>query len=190
MALIDIVHAWVQDLVKTVPDEKGLVPHLFNVEKWTGYLYEKRYHETAPDFLKVAAILHDIDRAHPAREVHRKDYPDYEQYKRAHSRTSTEIARAFLIQNGADEHFVEKVVDIISNHEFGGDKYSDIVVNADSISFFTDNINTYLYDKGIEKTKDKIRFMYFRMAPDARLIVKELKFDASQQLLFDLVVNE
>jgi putative nucleotidyltransferase with HDIG domain len=182
VALYSLVRAWVQELAETVPPEKGFYPHSLSVEKWAVRLYEERHDEASPVFLRIAALLHDIDRAHPNREIRGYNFPDYESYKKRHSIESAEIAKAFLIQHGASEDFVSAVVHVIVNHEYGGDKYSDVVVDADSISFFEDNLELYLKVREVEEATNKIRFMYSRMSPHGQAIVRGIDFGEHQQL--------
>jgi hypothetical protein len=191
LALYNLVYAEVQRLIDRVPAEKGVFPHMCNVEEWATRLFESRHMRgAAPIFLKVAALLHDIDRAYPLREIHGEDFTDYEEYKREHSLESARIASDFLMQHDAGLDFIMRVACLIANHEYGGDTLSDIIVDADSISFFEDNFAGYLRVTTKEKTKKKVKFMYDRMSPEAKDIVRrEIDFDKTQQSIIDDVVN-
>jgi hypothetical protein len=183
--LYDLTRAWVAKLAERASPSKGVLPHSFDAERRAALLYAQRFREPAPLFLRIAALLHDVERVFPAGEVRREDFADYDTYKREHATRSAEIARAFLLRQGADEALVDAVSQTISRHEHGGDRYSDTILDADSTSFFEDNFASYLAENGPERTRDKVRFMYLRMSPEARETVRGMDFEGALQSVFD-----
>ena len=50
----------------------------------------------------------------------------------------------FLQENGADEATISKVTHLIGKHEVGGDLEQDILMDADSVSFFETNAEMFV----------------------------------------------
>ena len=139
------------------------------------------------DALKISALGHDIDRAIEKRRIKKENFSSYEDYKREHAKESAKIICEILGKYNFDNEFIEKVRFIIQNHEFGGSEEVDILKEADSLTFFNWDIYYYIKDKGVEKTKDKIKFMYKRLSDKAKGLVKEIKFKDEE--IEDLVMQ-
>ena len=90
----------------------------------------------ADEALQIAALGHDIERAVDRRKVHRKDFENYDQFKAAHARNSAEILKEIMLDCGVDEMLIEQVYELVRRHEVGGDERSDLLQDADSISYF------------------------------------------------------
>lgn len=58
-----------------------------------------------------------------------------------------------LVKFDFDDLFINKVYNLVLKHELGGDKETDILMDADSISFFEGNLPTYLKDNGGQTRK-------------------------------------
>lgn len=65
----------------------------------------------------------------------------------------------------------------MEKHEFGGDKASDVLKEADSLAYFEYNIPSYLKRNGKERTKEKIKFMYDRLSERGKGFVNKMKFE-------------
>lgn len=130
----------------------------------------------ADEALQIAALSHDIDRAIEKRRVKKENFKDYENYKRGHAKESAKIICEILEKHDFDNNFIKKVKFLIENHETGGSEEVDILKEADSLTFFNWDIYFYLKDKGTEKTKEKIRFMYERLSEKAKKLVNQIKF--------------
>lgn len=153
-------------------------------------LHSKAAHEwvlkldpNASQALQIAALFHDIDRAFKDRSIKQKDYPkdQYERYKRDHSINSAKIAAEYLEDAGFSKDLVSRVSELIVNHEIGGnDPELQTLMEADSLTFFSVSIYFYLEDRGREKTKKKIRFMYDRLPERAKGLVDGLEYKNSE----------
>ena len=141
----------------------------------------------ADDALKISALGHDIDRAIEKRRIKKENFSSYEDYKREHAKESAKIICEILEKYNFDDEFIKKVQFIIQNHEFGGSEEVDILKEADSLTFFNWDIYYYIKDKGVEKTKDKIKFMYKRLSDKAKGLVKGIKFKDEE--IGDLVMQ-
>ena len=141
--------------------------------------------------LQIAALGHDIDRTDEKRRIRKDDYEDYDIYKRDHSMQSAKILGEALILNGIDEEIVEKVKQLVSNHEVGGDVQSEILKIADSLSFFDDNLYLYYKERGKEKAKLKVKFMYSRLPEHVKKEVRKLEFEDKEiQAIVKEVIEE
>lgn len=118
--------AWVVELRH--PHER----HLLRTEDWAV--------ELAPDAserLRLAAVLHDIERAFPDPEtswVSARDWDD-PAYNRWHQDRSAAIASRWLRERGAPAELVDGVDALIRVHEEGGWPEADVLQAADSLSF-------------------------------------------------------
>jgi len=130
----------------------------------------------ADDALQIAALGHDIDRAIEKRRVKKENFKDYDEYKKEHAKESAKITCELLEKHKFDKDFIKKVKFLIENHEVGGSTEVDILKEADSLSFFNWDIYFYLKDRGVEKTREKIRFMYKRLSQGARSLVGQVDF--------------
>jgi hypothetical protein len=144
----------------------------------------------ADDALKIAALGHDIDRAIENRRVKKEDYDDYDRYKQKHAIESAKVITEFLKKYKCNKNIIRKVRYLIENHEVGGTNEANTLRDADSLTFFNFDINYYLKDKGIEKTKDKIKFMYDRLSNDAKTLVRSIKFNKRIKVIFRLALKE
>src|ERR671928_2042821 len=124
--LLPAARAWVVELRH--PHER----HLLRTEDWAV--------ELAPDAserLRLAAVLHDIERAFPDPETSWVSARDWDNavYNRWHQDRSADIAARWLRERGAPEDLVEGVDALIRVHEDGGWPEADVLQAADSLSF-------------------------------------------------------
>ncbi len=91
----------------------------------------------------ISAIGHDIERAIPERKVRREDFDNYDEFKLAHAKNSALIVAEILERNQIPSSIISKAIVLIERHEFGGDPLSDLLKDADSLSFFTNNLKYY-----------------------------------------------
>lgn len=132
--------------------------------------------------LRISALGHDIERGFESDRHDRakEKFDDYVKYKHNHSKKSAEIIVRLLDKYDFGEDFISKVNHLVLNHEFGGDKESDLLMDADSISFFEENLTYYFQKCGEEKTRKKIRFMYDRMSNKAKEIIRAFEYKDSK----------
>ncbi len=124
--LLLAARAWVQEV------EHPHARHLLRTEDWLL--------ELEPDAggrLRIAAVLHDIERAFPAPGVDWDSARDWDNvnYNRWHQDRCAEIAAAWLREQGAPAELVEGVDALIRVHEDGGWPEADLLQAADSLSF-------------------------------------------------------
>ena len=100
--------------------------------------------------LKIAALGHDIERSLGNKKVKRVDYKNYDEFKKAHSLNSARIIASIMKKFHTNQELIYDVYNLIANHETGGDKRSDILKHADSISFFNVNL-PYYYERNTEE---------------------------------------
>lgn len=131
----------------------------------------------ADESLKIAAISHDLERAiTKITEKDLKDYSKIDEFKKEHSIRSAQFASEILKKHNYPDDVILKVKNLIEKHEFGGDEESDILMNADSLAYFDYNIPSGLKRNGRERTKEKIKFMYKRLADKVKKLVQKIKY--------------
>jgi hypothetical protein len=124
--LLRAARAWVVELRH--PHER----HLLRTEDWVVTL-----DPDASERLRLAAVLHDIERAIPAPGTSWDSARDWDSpvYNRWHQDRSAEIAGAWLRQHGASADLADGVERLIRVHEDGGWPEADVLQAADSLSF-------------------------------------------------------
>jgi hypothetical protein len=128
--------------------------------------------------IQISALAHDIERGlKPDYDNKTKEkFDNYEEHKRIHSERSAKIIVDLLEKNGFEEEFITKVRNIVLKHEFGGDSESNLLMDADSISFFEENFIQYFEKYGEDKARKKIKFMYNRVSDKSKKLIKEIKY--------------
>ena len=93
----------------------------------------------------------------------------------------------FLAENGADTDTIERVKMLISKHEVGGNEDQNLLKDADSLSFFENNVDFFVKEQTArtsrEKVKEKFDWMFERITSDqAREIAQPWHEQALQKL--------
>ncbi len=145
--------------------------HSLSTRKWV-----LRLKSNADESLQIAALAHDIDRAYDEGKIPVEDFGDYEKHKKEHAQRSAAIIAKLLSKHHFDQNFINRVKSLVKKHETGGDSNSDVLKNADSISFFEHNIYFYLEEYGSDKLAHKIGYMFKRSSKEAQAIMKDFKF--------------
>ncbi len=129
--------------------------------------------------LQIAALAHDIERSYETDHYNKskENFDNYEELKRIHSEKSAKIIVELLEKHNFEKEFISKVEYLVLKHEVGGDFESNLLMDADSLSFFEENFVQYYEKFGEEKARKKIRFMYDRMLDNAKQIAKNIKYD-------------
>jgi len=124
--LVAAARAWVVELRH--PHER----HLLRTEAWAVEL-----EPGASEGLRLAAVLHDIERAFPASETSWDSARDWDNpvYNRWHQDRSADIAARWLRERGASPDLVDGVDALVRVHEDGGWPEADVLQAADSLSF-------------------------------------------------------
>ncbi len=134
----------------------------------------------ADEALLIAAVAHDIERAYRKEDIIKlKEISDFtnSDFLRPHEERGAGIISHFLEENNADSYLVDKVKMLVLRHEEGGNDDQNLLKDADSVSFFENNLPIF-YKKaaeiGKEKVKKKINWMYNRITSNkAKEIVKD-----------------
>lgn len=106
--------------------------HLLRTRDWVMTL-----DRSAGVALRVAALLHDIERAFPERSRPFNAARDWHDaaYLRWHQDRSAAIAVRWVRAQGADEALASSVERLVAVHEDGGWREADVLQAADSLSF-------------------------------------------------------
>jgi hypothetical protein len=136
-----------------------------------------RLEPDAGEALQLAALAHDIDRAIEEVKVRRADFDDYDAFKAAHARNGAEILRSVLTACGVERTIVEEACRLVELHEVGGDPGSDLLKDADSISYFDVNLPLYYQREGWAETKRRSLWGYRRLSARARKIVENISYE-------------
>jgi hypothetical protein len=142
--------------------------------------------------LQIAALGHDIDRAVEERKVLRADFAEYDAFKAAHARNGAQILRELLEACGIeDAAFLREVHRLVCRHEVGGDTRSDLLVDADSLSYFDVNLPLYFARHGWEETQRRCVWGYRRLSKRSLPVAANLNYsDLELQRLVDTSLAE
>lgn len=161
---------------------------LLHFEKTVTWLL--RLQPDADEAMQIAAFAHDIERAFrstdSAETFKNKSLTDPE-HLTAHQTKGADIIKKFLVSHGYDAQATDRVWHMIRYHEEGGDPESDLIRDADSLSYLEINgpkhIINLLPKLGYEKVREKIDYMYTRIGSDsARQLAVPLYQSLLQQL--------
>ena len=143
----------------------------------------------ADEATQIAAYAHDIARAFRETDsVETFKYKEFNdpEYLKEHSESGAKIMVSFLKENNYSEAKTDLVYKMIAHHERGIDDESNLLMDADSLSFLENNVGhfiNYIAKQGKEKIKNKIAWMYDRMYSDN---AKELARPFYEQAMKDL----
>ena len=71
----------------------------------------------------------------------------------------------------------DEVCRLVCRHEVGGDERSDLLKDADSMSFFDVNLPFYYRRSGWDETKRRCRWGYERLSEKMKRVAAELTFE-------------
>jgi len=146
----------------------------------------------ADQALRIAALAHDIDRAVEAQKVRRADFSDYNGFKAAHAHNGARILRVILNRCGVAKSVADEACRLVTLHEVGGDPRSDLLKNADSISYFEVNLPLYYQREGREETIRRCNWGYRRLSARMKQVVKTLTHedDSITRLIKELISEQ
>ena len=146
--------------------------HAENTLEWLFRLAPK-----AGEALQLTALAHDIERAIKGQKVCRSHYGNYDAFKAAHARNGADILRAILDECRVAQSTTDEACRLVTLHEVGGDPCSDLLKDADSISFFQVNMPSYYQREGWVETKRRCAWGYRRLSPRLKTIAKSMRYE-------------
>lgn len=156
-------------------DLKNSITHFKRTAYWV-----KQLKPNADEALLIAAVAHDIERAFKEQKILKEQEGHgftNKDFLRHHEEKGSEIIEDFLKKQNARDEIIKRVKMLVSRHETGGNEDQNILKDADSISFFENNISHFLNSKlqeaGKEKVREKFSWMFNRITSDkAKKIAK------------------
>lgn len=149
---------------------KDAIGHAENTLEWL-----LKINPEASEEMKIAAYSHDIERTLIDKR-RRKENEGYMDHKLEHSKRSADIVSTMMFTLSFPISDIKRVHYLISSHEVGGDEDANDVRDADSLSYFENNLTAYYEKRGKEGTQTKIKFMYSRASDKAKELVKTIHF--------------
>lgn len=167
----------------TVPEDPS---HAENTLTWLLTL-----NPGADQALQIAALAHDIDRAVENQKVRRNDYDNYDAFKAAHARNGASILRGIMETCGVEGSLTEEACRLVTLHEVGGDPRSDLLKNADGVSYFKVNMPLYYQREGWKETKRRCIWGYRRLSTEMKSVVEDITYqDALLTRLLKQAIQE
>ena len=145
--------------------------HAENVLQWL-----LKLKPDADETLQIAALAHDIDRADERRKIQRSDFSDYNQFKDAHANNSAKILKEILHECRVEQSIADEACRLVKQHKIGGDSHSDLLKDADSISYFEVNMPLYFQREGYEETLNRCIWGYQRLSPKMKEICQDITY--------------
>jgi hypothetical protein len=174
MDSVDCVKKRIEEIVKTSPVPEDPI-HSRNTLEWL-----LRLKPDADEALQIAALGHDIERAIEERKVRREDYKNYDDFKDAHASNSAKILAEIMRGCSISKELADDSFFLVCHHETGGTRCSDILRDADSISFFHVNLPYYFVRNGVEETKRRYLWGYRRLPNNLKGLVAEFDYQNKQ----------
>jgi hypothetical protein len=145
----------------------------------------------ADEALQLAALGHDVERAIESQRVKKNRFRSFDEFKAAHATNSAKVLQSMLEECRVEKGVIEEVCRLVRLHETGGDERSDILRNADSLSYFQDNIPFYFSRNGWMDTKRRAMWGYARLSPQLRQIVARFRYESEDlnALLQEVVIE-
>lgn len=131
----------------------------------------------ADEALQIAALGHDIDRAIEERKTRREDYKNYDDFKDAHASNSANILTEIMKECNISKELIDDLFSLVRHHETGGSSKTDILKDADSISYFDVNLPLYYARNSVEETKQRSLWGYKRLSDNLKKIVDEFHYE-------------
>ena len=145
-------------------DKPHQIKHFIRTAYWV-----KQLEPNSDEALLIAAVAHDIERAFRQKDILEKKYLVNElEFLRPHEERGAEIIAKFLKKEGAKKELINKIKMLVSRHEEGGNTDQNLLKDADSISFFENNVKFFFEGEllklfGKENVKKKLDWMYNRI---------------------------
>jgi hypothetical protein len=163
------------------------IPHFKRTVYWL-----KEIKPDADEAMLCAAIGHDIERA--SRDLKKYDLINKskegftnEEHLKYHQEKGADMITDFLKTIGVDQPFIDRVWMLIAKHEVGGNDDQNFLKDADSISFFENQVSHFITEKvkesGIDKVKKKFDWMFNRITNDKAKEIAKPMYEKAIELL-------
>lgn len=159
--------------------------HAEGVLKWV-----KQLKPDADLAMELASLGHDLDTCREEWRVKKEGFPDEKSFKQAHAQKSAELLGKLLNKYGLETELVKRVVQLVTNHEYGKDEDSTIIMQAEAISFFEYNLPIYFLQKGEARTREKIENMWSKLSTEQQPIVQQFFTNYDKALSDYLHISE
>lgn len=180
---IESALAEIQTILKNAED-KTEYSHAQAVLKWV-----LKIKPEADEALQIAALGHDIDRSLENYRQMKARHVTYAEYKKEHVLQSAKITCNILEKYNLDKNIIDKVRNLIENHETGGEGDVAILMSADSLAFFN-NLVHYRQEHTEQETLEKIKYMHNRLSDQAKSLASQIDFEnAESARLFQEAIN-
>jgi hypothetical protein len=155
--------------------------HLLRTVDWILVL-----NPNADDSLLIAGVSHDIERAW-SNDPLGAQQEDMQKYTSEHQKRSAEIMELFLTATRAPATLVQRVKELITKHETGGNDDQNLLNDADSLSFLENLSEIFINESvsilGVERVRWKIEWTFTRISSEkAKQIALPLYKSALQRL--------
>jgi hypothetical protein len=151
--------------------------HAEGVATWV-----KRLKPDADIAMEIASLGHDLDTCKEEWRVRKKDFHDERSFKQAHAQKSAELLEVLLVKYELGEEMIARIKHLVANHEYAVDEDSQILMQAEAISFFEYNLPIYYIQKGETRTQEKIRTMWSKLSGYQQSIVQQLVISYDRKL--------
>lgn len=174
---LELVENWIKEIINK---EDILIHHL----KTRDYLLM-----LDPDVsveAQIAALTHDIERQMSNKVPTPENETEYDRkYLIDHGKNSANYVTNFLKKNKVKLDF-DKLNFLLTNHELGGDDETDLLRDADSLSFLEVVAEHFAKKFSKEFSKHKFRYMFDRIENEkAKELAKPL-FEKDMKILLTL----
>ncbi len=185
MRSIDCVKKEIEAVIAASPVPEDPI-HSKNTLEWL-----LRLKPDADEALKLAALGHDIGRAMEERKVRCVDFGNFDEFKAAHARNSADILGEVMVNCGVEGGMAEEVCHLVRLHEVGGDPRSDLLKDADGISYFDVNLPLYFERNGWDETKRRSVWGFRRLSERMKKIVVGMTYEKEElnRLLRNAIKN-
>jgi hypothetical protein len=170
VSAIEPVLTRIRSIIEGSPVPEDL-KHSANTLEWL-----LRLDPHADEALRIAAFGHDIERAVSSRRINKADFKSFDEFKAAHAMNSARILNEVLEECGVEKSMIEEVCRLVRLHEIGGDERSDLLKEADSLSFFEVNLPYYFARNTMEATFERGVWGYKRLTRKSRETIKKFKY--------------
>ena len=137
---------------------------------------------SASQRLEIAAYAHDIQRSQLNSVIQNMPAQSYfgflePAFLRYHQEEGALMMEKFLKKEGYDPEKIFEVRGLIRFHEYGGTPDGNLLMDADSISFFETQISNFTEKVtyvGVRKVREKLEWMFRRISlPERQKIAEE-----------------